>query len=82
MSKAHHGKGRDYAAEYPAMNARRKSVKAVEKKLGHKLPKGMQVDHKNSNPLDTSQKNLQVISKKANLKKEQGADKKVKKTWG
>ncbi len=84
MSKAHHGPGRVYKkgapnSEYEDMNARRQSVAKMEKKMGHKIPKGMEVDHHDSNPQNKSVSNLRVIPKAANLKKEQLVDNKRKK---
>jgi len=84
MAHGHHGTGRVYkkgapGSEYEDMNARRQSRRAVEKATGKKIPKGMQVDHHDDNPQNRSLSNLKVISKKANLAKEHGADAKKSK---
>lgn len=63
-------------SEYEDMNARRVSRRQVEKKLGKKLPTNQQVDHKDGNPQNTNPKNLKVISKKENIKKELTVDSK------
>ena len=40
------------------------------KKKGKAALRGKEVDHKNNNPTDNSAKNLRIISKKANRKKQ------------
>lgn len=70
---------RDYKKEYAASRtpARRKANimrqrarRLMIKKHGKAKLRGKEVDHKNMNPTDNSSKNLQIISKKANRKKQ------------
>ena len=69
----HRGKNRDYKGEYeryhgkPEQIARRQSRNEAHEK---KNPgKGKHVHHKNGNPLDNSDDNLEVVSAEENLKK-------------
>lgn len=72
-------KKRDYKKEYNASRtpARRKANimrqrarRLMIKKKGTAALRGKEVDHKNNNPTDNSAKNLRIISKKANRKKQ------------
>ena len=70
---------RDYKKEYKASRtpkrraaniARKRARRLMIKKHGKAALKGKEVDHKNNNPTDNSAKNLRIISKKANRKKQ------------
>jgi hypothetical protein len=72
-------KKRDYKKEYKASRtpARRKANimrqrarRLMIKKKGKAALRGKEVDHKNNDPTDNSAKNLRIISKKANRKKQ------------
>ena len=63
-------------SEYEDMNARRKSRRVVEKKIGRKLKTSEQVDHQDGNPQNTNGKNLKVVSRKENIRKELTVDSK------
>ena len=70
---------RDYKKEYKASRTparrkanimRKRARRLMIKKKGAAAVKGKEVDHKNNNPTDNSAKNLRIISKKANRKKQ------------
>lgn len=70
---------RDYDKEYKASRrsdrrldniARKKARRAVIKKVGAAAVKGKEVDHKNMNPQDNSKGNLQILSIRANRRKQ------------
>lgn len=70
---------RDYKKEYKASRTperrkanimRKRARRLMIKKRGKKALAGKEVDHKNNNPTDNSAKNLRIISKKANRKKQ------------
>lgn len=70
---------RDYKKEYKASRTperrkanimRKRARRLMIKKKGKKALAGKEVDHKNNNPTDNSAKNLRIISKKANRKKQ------------
>lgn len=70
---------RDYKKEYKASRTparrkanimRKRARRLMIKKKGKAALAGKEVDHKNNNPTDNSAKNLRVISKKANRKKQ------------
>lgn len=70
---------RDYKKEYKASRTparrkanimRKRARRLMIKKKGKAALRGKEVDHKNNNPTDNSAKNLRVISKKANRKKQ------------
>lgn len=70
---------RDYKKEYKASRTparrkanimRKRARRLMIKKKGASALAGKEVDHKNNNPTDNSAKNLRVISKKANRKKQ------------
>jgi hypothetical protein len=71
---------RDYRKEYDATHgtekgktdrASRNAARAKMEKAGRvKKGDGKEVDHKNMNPRDNGNKNLQVMSKKANRTKQ------------
>jgi len=73
-------KKRDYKKEYAATHGtpEGKADRAARGRARYKLMKegkvkkgdGKEVDHKNFNPEDNSKKNLRVISKKANRKRQ------------
>ena len=77
-------KERNYAKEYrdyqgtPEQIARRSARNKARRKLMKegKVHKGdgKEVDHKNFNALDNSRKNLQVLSRRANRKKQPKRD--------
>jgi len=48
----------------------RASRNAARKKAGLKVGDSRQVDHKDNNPRNNSKKNIRVVAKKTNLKKE------------
>ena len=70
---------RDYKKEYKASRTparrkanimRKRARRLMIKKHGKAALKGKEVDHKNHNTSDNSSKNLRIISKKANRKKQ------------
>ena len=70
---------RDYAKEYAASRrpdrrldniSRKRARRKMEKKHGKDALKGKEVDHGNMNPRDNSTKNLSIMSRKANRKKQ------------
>jgi hypothetical protein len=70
---------RDYKKEYKASRTparrkanimRKRARRLMIKKKGKAALRGKEVDHKNNNPTDNSAKNLRIISKKANRKKQ------------
>lgn len=70
---------RDYKKEYKASRTparrkanimRKRARRLMIKKHGKAAVKGKEVDHKNHNTSDNSAKNLRIISKKANRKKQ------------
>lgn len=70
---------RDYKKEYKASRTparrkanimRKRARRLMIKKRGAAAVKGKEVDHKNHNTSDNSSKNLRIISKKANRKKQ------------
>ena len=72
-------KDRDYAKEYAASRrpdrrldniSRKRARRAMEKKHGKAALKGKEVDHGNMNPRDNSSRNLSIMSRKANRKKQ------------
>lgn len=73
-------KPRNYKKEYAATQGtpegikersnRNKARRKLEKEGKVRKGDGKEVDHKNHNPNDNSRSNLQVLSKKANRKKQ------------
>jgi hypothetical protein len=70
---------RDYTKEYKASRrsdrrldniARKRARRAVIKSKGAAAVKGKEVDHKNLNPRDNSKGNLQILSIRANRRKQ------------
>lgn len=70
---------RDYAKEYAASRTperrkanimRKRARRLMIKKYGEAALKGKEVDHKNMNPTDNSRRNLQILTKQANRKKQ------------
>ena len=70
---------RDYKKEYKASRTparrkanimRKRARRLMIKKHGKAALRGKEVDHKNHNTSDNSKKNLRIISKKANRKKQ------------
>ena len=68
---------RDYKKELnwekkkkPSRVKDRASRNAARKKAGLKVGDSRQVDHKDNNPRNNSKKNIRVVAKKTNLKKE------------
>ena len=74
------GKARDYKKEYKATHgtakgkkdraARNAARRRMEKAGRVKKGDGKEVDHKNHNPRDNSKKNLRVVSRTTNRKKQ------------
>lgn len=70
---------RDYKKEYREYQGtpeqrrnrsnRNKARRLLEKKVGRSRLKGMDVDHKDGNPMNNSIKNLQITSKSYNRSK-------------
>lgn len=68
---------RDYKKELnwekkkkPSRVKERASRNAARKQAGLKVGDSRQVDHKDNNPRNNSKKNIRVVAKKTNLKKE------------
>ena len=70
---------RDYEKEYRASRTperrranimRKRARRLMIQKHGEAAVKGKEVDHKNMNPTDNRTSNLQIVSKKANRRKQ------------
>jgi hypothetical protein len=70
---------RDYKKEYAASRRpdrrqdnimRKRARRKMEKKFGKAAVKGKEVDHKNMNPQNNSFRNLTIMSRTANRKKQ------------
>lgn len=75
MRKQNKATGRDYTydkayeaspEQIKARSNRNKARRAMEAKMGHKIPKGMDVDHSNGNPMDNKATNLKMMPKGKN----------------